>query len=102
MWPVWHAKTVAEGTRAAGAPAGGAGSWSLARSAWAGSHLYNTIVWSGDIGSDWQTLANEVRAGLNFQLTYPYWNTDTGTYHLPVDHGGPPCHPPPTRHLSWC
>ena len=72
MRPVWHAKTIAEGTRAAGAAAGGTGSWSLARSAWAGSHLYNTIVWSGDISSDWRTLPNEVRAGLNFQLTYPY------------------------------
>eukprot|EP00041_Stephanoeca_diplocostata_P027724 m.769242 g.769242 ORF g.769242 m.769242 type:complete len:256 (-) comp23235_c0_seq11:4446-5213(-) len=47
---------------------------------YAGSHLHNTIVWSGDISSDWATLRRELVAGLNFQLTYPYWNTDTGGF----------------------
>jgi hypothetical protein len=37
MWPVWHAQTVYEGAVAAGAVGGSAGSWSLVRSAWAGS-----------------------------------------------------------------
>ena len=63
MWPVWHAKTVADGA--------GKDSWSLARSAWAGSHRHNTIVWSGDISSDWATLRQQVAIGQNFQLTYP-------------------------------
>lgn len=71
-WPVWHSKTIFEGSQA--------GSWSLARSAWAGSHLHNTIVWSGDIKSDWATLALQVKAGLNMQLTYPYWNSDTAGF----------------------
>ena len=50
MWPVWHSQTAYEGAIAAGGQPG----WSLARSAWAGSHLHNTIVWSGDISSTWQ------------------------------------------------
>jgi len=40
LWPVWHSQTVFEGAKAAG----GEPSWSLARSAWAGSHLHNTVV----------------------------------------------------------
>lgn len=77
MWPVWHSKTAYEGAIAAGGEPG----WSLARSAWAGSHLHNTIVWSGDISSEWGTLADQVRGGLNMQLTYPYWNSDTGGFY---------------------
>eukprot|EP01052_Picozoa_sp_SAG31_P019329 SAG31_NODE_1404_length_8479_cov_2.258760_8_plen_415_part_00 len=72
MWPVWHASTVANGA--------GKDSWSLARSAWAGSHRHNTIVWSGDIGSTWSTLRQQVTTGQNFQLVYPYWNTDTAGF----------------------
>ena len=72
MWPVWHASTVAAGA--------GPASWSLARSAWAGSHRHNTIGWSGDIGSNWGTLRQQVAAGQNFQLVYPYWNTDTAGF----------------------
>ena len=44
------------------------------------SCLHNTIVWSGDIKSDWATLALQVKAGLNMQLTYPYWNSDTAGF----------------------
>merc|ERR1711966_74126 len=45
-----------------------------------GSHLQNVIVWSGDITSDWETLRRQVRAGLNMQLVYPFWNSDTGGF----------------------
>ena len=76
LWPVWHAQTVAEGATAAGSP----DTWSLARSAWAGSHRHKTIVWSGDISSDWATLTKQVKAGLNAMLSVPYWNSDTGGF----------------------
>jgi alpha-D-xyloside xylohydrolase len=84
MWPVWHAQTVDAGSRAAAKAAGkpemeGA-TWSLARSAWAGSHRHNTIVWSGDIASTFGTLRDQVTKGLNMMLTYPYWNSDTGGF----------------------
>ena len=65
-WPVWHSQTVFDGAVAAGS----SDSWSLARSAWAGSHRHNTIVWSGDISSEWKTLQDQVKAGLNMQLVY--------------------------------
>lgn len=80
MWPVWHAQTVYNGAVAAGAEDGPGGTWSLARSAWAGSHKYNTIVWSGDISSNWGTLAAQVQVGLSAMLTLPYWNSDTGGF----------------------
>ena len=64
-WPVWHSQTIFDGANAAGSP----DTWSLARSAWAGSHRHNTIVWSGDIASTWTTLQQQVTAGLNMQLT---------------------------------
>jgi alpha-D-xyloside xylohydrolase len=82
MWPVWHSRTVDEGSRAAAKAANkpelvGA-TWSLSRSVWAGSHLHQTIVWSGDVESTFSVLREQVAKGLNMMLTYPYWNTDTG------------------------
>jgi len=79
-WPVWHSQTIYEGAVAAGAPAGGEGTWALGRSGWLGSHLNNVIIWSGDIESSWDTLRRQVRAGLNMQLVYPFWNSDTGGF----------------------
>ena len=67
LWPVWHSQTVFEGQKNDGLEPG----WSLARSAWAGSHRHNTILWSGDIGGTWEVLQDQLRAGLNMQLTYP-------------------------------
>ena len=90
MWPVWHAQTVYDGAVAAGAEDGPGGTWSLARSAWAGSHRYNTIVWSGDITSDWTTLASQVQVGLSAMLTLPYWNSDTGGKWITAPHTYPP------------
>ena len=78
MWPVWHASTVYNGAISAGAKPDS--TWTLARSAWAGSHRLNQIVWSGDISSDWSTLSDQVHVGLNAMLTVPYWNSDTGGF----------------------
>ena len=78
MWPVWHASTVYDGAIAAGAKPDD--TWTLSRSAWAGSHRLNQVVWSGDIGSHWSTLSDQVRAGMNAMLTLPYWNSDTGGF----------------------
>lgn len=78
LWPTWHAKTFFQGVESTGVKE--EDNWSLARSVWAGSHKSNVIVWSGDIGSTWDTLATQVRIGQNVQLTYPYWNTDVGGF----------------------
>ena len=53
----------------------------LTRSAYAGQQRNAAVTWSGDIGSDWATFANQIPAGLNFSVSgIPYWNTDTGGF----------------------
>jgi alpha-D-xyloside xylohydrolase len=61
----------------------------LCRSAWAGSQRYGAAVWSGDIDPTWESLATQVRAGLNIGLSgIPWWTTDIGGFH-----GGDPDSP---------
>lgn len=76
MWQVWHSQTIHDGSTVAGSN----DTWLLARSGFPGSHLNRVILWSGDISSEFSTLASMVTTGLNMQLTYPYWNTDTGGF----------------------
>ncbi|MGK7393579.1 MAG: TIM-barrel domain-containing protein [Candidatus Cyclobacteriaceae bacterium M3_2C_046] len=53
----------------------------LTRSAFLGQQKFGTIVWSGDIGTDFNTLKKQIPTGLNFCMTgIPYWNTDIGGY----------------------
>ncbi|MDP4208214.1 MAG: glycoside hydrolase family 31 protein [Bacteroidota bacterium] len=53
----------------------------LTRSAFAGQQRYGANTWSGDVNSSWQTLRNQIPAGLNFTLSaIPYWNTDIGGF----------------------
>jgi len=53
----------------------------LTRSAFAGQQRYGSITWSGDVNSSWQTLRNQIPAGLNFSMSaIPYWNTDIGGF----------------------
>jgi alpha-D-xyloside xylohydrolase len=55
----------------------------LTRSAFAGQQRYGANTWSGDITSSWQTLKNQIPAGLNFSLSgIPYWNSDIGGFFL--------------------
>ena len=54
----------------------------LCRSAWAGSQKYGAAVWSGDIPATWQSLAQQVAAGLNIAVSgIPWWTTDIGGFH---------------------
>ena len=54
----------------------------LSRSAWAGSQKYGAAVWSGDIPATWESLAKQVRAGLNIAVSgIPWWTTDIGGFH---------------------
>lgn len=54
----------------------------LTRSAYAGQQRNAAITWSGDIGSSWKELRNQVPAGLNFSISgIPYWNTDIGGFY---------------------
>ena len=56
----------------------------LARSAFLGEQRYAVANWSGDIGSDWETLRRQITAGLDYTITgLPYWTTDTGGFFRP-------------------
>lgn len=53
----------------------------LTRSAFAGQQRYGSNTWSGDVNSSWQSLRNQIPAGLNFSMSaIPYWNTDIGGF----------------------
>ncbi len=53
----------------------------LTRSAYPGQHRYGTITWSGDVTARWQTLRDQIPAGLNFTLTgSPRWSFDIGGF----------------------
>ena len=61
----------------------------LCRSAWAGSQRFGAAVWSGDIPATWESLRQQVRAGLNIAISgIPWWTTDIGGFH-----GGDPRDP---------
>jgi len=53
----------------------------LTRSGFAGQQRYGCNVWTGDVVSTWETLRNQVPAGLNFSLTgNPNFNSDIGGF----------------------
>lgn len=53
----------------------------LTRSGFAGQQRYGANVWSGDVGSSWESLRNQIPAGLNFTLTgNPNFNSDIGGF----------------------
>jgi alpha-D-xyloside xylohydrolase len=55
----------------------------LGRSAWAGSQRYGAAVWSGDTKSDFSSLRQQFKAGLNLVMSgLPYWTTDIGGYNM--------------------
>lgn len=61
----------------------------LLRCAWAGSQKYGALVWSGDIASSFESMRNQLAAGLNMGLAgIPWWTTDIGGFH-----GGDPDDP---------
>jgi alpha-D-xyloside xylohydrolase len=77
LYPVRHAQCFAEGMRQAGE----GDVVLLARSAWAGSQRYGVALWSGDIPATFESLAAQIRAGLNVALSgIPWWTTDVGGF----------------------
>ncbi|MDX6348092.1 MAG: alpha-D-xyloside xylohydrolase [Streptomyces sp.] len=77
LYGTLHARGVAEGLREAGQDR----PLSLVRSAWAGSQRYGSALWSGDIRPTFESLAQQVRAGLNVAMSgIPWWNTDIGGF----------------------
>jgi alpha-D-xyloside xylohydrolase len=59
----------------------------LTRSSYPGQQRYGTITWSGDVPARWETLRNQLPAGLNFAVTgSPRWTFDIGAFF--VKHNG--------------
>jgi alpha-D-xyloside xylohydrolase len=85
IYPRDNARLFAEGMAGAGQEP----TVLLCRSAWAGSQRYGAAVWSGDIPVTWQSLRQQVRAGLSIAISgIPWWTTDIGGFH-----GGDPRDP---------
>jgi len=78
IYPRENARLFAEGMQSAGREP----TVLLCRSAWAGSQKYGAAVWSGDIPATWESLAQQIPAGLNIALSgIPWWTTDIGGFH---------------------
>jgi alpha-D-xyloside xylohydrolase len=81
VYPLFVTKTVYEGSRR-DAPEKRV--MILSRSAFLGEQRYSVATWSGDVGSDWDTLRRQVTAGLDYAASgLPYWTTDTGGFFRP-------------------
>jgi len=53
----------------------------LVRSAWVGSQKYRTLVWTGDVQSNFTAFKDQVIAGQNIGLAgIPWWTTDIGGF----------------------
>src|ERR1700683_1508893 len=55
--------------------------YALHRNAYAGMQRYASFLWSGDVDSRWETLANHIPDAVNTCLSdMPYWGTDIGGF----------------------
>ncbi len=53
----------------------------LTRSGWAGNQKYSSLIWSGDVPSTFESLRDQLSAGLNMGLAgSPWWTTDIGGF----------------------
>jgi alpha-D-xyloside xylohydrolase len=80
-YPLQNAKGIYEGQRGTDP---GKRVFLLTRSGFAGSQRYAAAIWSGDIGSTWTDMRNQIAAGINFSLSgLPYWTMDIGGFVVP-------------------
>ena len=77
LYPQWYSRIFFDNETALG----NRGVVNLLRSGWAGSQKYGNVLWSGDVPSTWESLRDQVAAGLNIGLAgIPWWNTDIGGF----------------------
>jgi len=77
IYPYYYAKTFYEGMKAADEKE----IVNLIRCAWLGSQRFGVVVWSGDIPSTFDSLKNQIKAGLNISLCGIFWwTTDIGGF----------------------
>ena len=80
-YPLQNAKGIYEGQRSTNPDKR---VFLLTRSGFAGSQRYAAAIWSGDIGSTWTDMKNQIAAGINFSLSgLPYWTMDIGGFVVP-------------------
>ena len=78
IYPLCYARAFYDGMRAEGQTQ----IVNLLRCAWAGSARYGALVWSGDIASSFESMRNQLAAGLNMGMAgIPWWTTDIGGFH---------------------
>ena len=85
LYPYYYAKTFYDGQRAAGQEE----IVNLIRCAYPGTQKFGTVLWSGDIMSDFASLRRQIKTGLHVAVSgIPWWTTDIGGFH-----GGDPDDP---------
>ena len=56
----------------------------LTRCAFTGIQRYGSVMWSGDVGSDWKAFRRQIVAGLGMQsVGLPWWTYDAGGFFRP-------------------
>ena len=56
----------------------------LTRSGFPGIQRYGSMLWSGDVGNDWQTLRYQITGGLGLMAAgHPWWTFDAGGFFRP-------------------
>jgi alpha-D-xyloside xylohydrolase len=77
IYPLYYAQGFFDGLKESGVK----DVVNLVRCAWAGSQKYGTVIWSGDIHSDFRTMRNQLQAGLSMGMAgIPWWTTDIGGF----------------------
>lgn len=78
IYPYYYAKLVYDGMKEIGRE----DIITLTRAAYTGAQKYGALVWSGDIRSDFDSLTEQVKSGLNMSMCgIPWWNTDIGGFY---------------------
>ncbi len=63
--------------------------YALHRNAYAGMARYASFLWSGDVNSQWETLATHIPDAVNTCLSgMPYWGTDIGGFVPTAEYDG--------------
>jgi alpha-D-xyloside xylohydrolase len=76
LYPYYYAQMAYDGFREMGVTP-----VTLIRAGYLGSQKFGALVWSGDIPSTFESLSEQVKAGLNMAMCgIPWWNTDIGGF----------------------
>ena len=87
VYPLLVNKTVYEGLLSANSQQLTANSpMILTRCGFPGIQRYGSALWSGDVGTDWETFRRQIVAGLGVQAAgVPWWTYDAGGFFRPGD-----------------